>query len=139
MGTLLSTTDYILALLQNNADLGLQDVWFGDQELVPRMPAATVEPTGVNSDMAGVAFRLENRLGIIVTIYYGGIQDIQTSQRDSIAYTEKVVSALHADITMGGNVIHGYCEQVEHGVSVKSGAMIYASRISWTGLTKTSE
>jgi len=139
MSTLLEVTDYLLELLQNDGDLGLQDVWYGDQELVPRMPAVTVEPTGVQSTLAGLPFMLENQLNVVVTVYFGAIQDIQKTQRDSISYAQDVVAALHADKTMGGNIIHGYCTQVEHGVALKTGAMIYASRITWTGLTKTSQ
>ena len=139
MSSLLVVADYVLDLLQNDGTLDLQDVWYGDQELIPRVPCVTIEPTSVESNLAGIPFMLENQLSISIMVYYGGIRDTQISKRDAIAYAQNVISALHADKTMGGNVIHSFCTGVEHGVAAKNSTLIFASRLTWSGLTKTQE
>ena len=137
MSSLLVVGDYIQELLANDGSLGLQDVWYGDQELIPRVPAISIEPNGVDSLLAGVPFMVENTLTFILMLYYGGVQDVQISKRDCIEYAQTVMDAMHADKTMGGNVIHGFCTSVEYGVATKGNALIFASRITWQGLTKT--
>jgi len=132
-------SQYIKDLLANNTTLGLQDVWYGDQQLVPRVPAAAVEPGTLRRSLGGVSPGgvTENYIAVYVMVYHAGIKDTQTTKKECDEHAEKIITALHADLTMGGLVIHGFCTEVDPGYATRGGELFFATRIQWEGLTKT--
>lgn len=117
--------------------LGIEDVWDGDEQLIPRVPAVCVIMGNYGRLLSGAPFRTDNTFDIFLMMYHGQIQDSQLNQRQCILRAEAVMDYLHLDKTMGGNVIHGYVTSIEPGAVRLGTSLMFVTRITWSGLTKT--
>jgi len=98
----------------NLAALGIVDVYFGDQNKIPRVPAACVEPVDKTRELAGVPRRTDNELQVYI-----------------------LETLLHADAQFGGLVIHSLVTSIESGYSHRTGTLYRSSRLTFVGTTKT--
>lgn len=133
-------SNYIYDLLTTNKTaLGLQDVFFGDQQKVPRTPAVAVEPGVYTRELSGLGGkgRTDNNFTVYVLVYVSNIRDEQLNNKDVITLSEAIMDKLHLDVTMSGNVIHGRVTSIEPGYASRGGALMRFGRITWEGLTKT--
>lgn len=124
--------DYVVQLLQNHAaELGLLDVFYGDQDFLPRNPAAIVEPNRKEQELKGAPRRTAVQLGVYVVLYVSAITDTQTSRRDADRLGEEVEAVLHLDAQCNGQVIHSLVTINESGWSTKRSTPIRASRLTF--------
>ena len=122
----------------NKVPLGLADVFYGDQQQIPRTPAACVEPDGKRRILQGVPRRTENTFGLYVLLYISEIsQSVQDNARESIEFAERVEDLLHADPTLDGLLIHSFCVEVEPGYRMRKDTRFRACRIKFEGINKT--
>ena len=119
--------------------LGLEDVWYGDQTLTPRTPCLTVESGPFSRTLAGVSLKgtTDNVIRVELIIYISKIGDTQVNLKDSEVMAEAVMDVLHEDVSIGSLVLHGYVTAIEPGRIRKGNSMMRATRISWQGITKT--
>ena len=129
---------HIIDMLEGTPSLGLTAVYYGDQERIPSTPCAAVETGPLNRTLAGASFRTDNTITIFVLLYLAKLQDVQATRKQVDELAEAVMDVLHADINMGGLVIHGHVTSMEPGYAIRGGALMRAARITWTGLSKTS-
>jgi hypothetical protein len=117
--------------------LGLQDVWYGDQEMVPRTPAVAVEPGSKARVIAGTSRSTENRLTVYLMVYVAKIQDVQATRKTTDQIAEAIEVHLHNDPTLGGLVIFSMVSSVESGYAIRGGTLMRSARMTWEGLSKT--
>jgi hypothetical protein len=132
-------TQTIVSLLEDHTELGFEDVFYGDQDLIPRTPAAAVESAGLARELQGIATggMTRNELSVYIFVYHCPIQSAQKTRKECDQFAEQVQRLLHNDVTLGGLVIHGFCNNSEPGVAVRGGAAMRAHRITWMGISKT--
>jgi hypothetical protein len=123
-------------MLSNSAALGIQDVFYGDQDILPRTPVITVQAGPVQKDLVQTGFTTMNTAHVFLTIYHGKIQDVQKNAKSADQLTEAVIDLLHLDKQLGGLVITGYVTTNEPGLADRGG-MLKANRITWQGISKT--
>jgi hypothetical protein len=147
-----STSDSLVAITQaivdilNNAKvaLGLEDVWYGDTELIPRYPAVAVESGPKARRWAGAPFRMDVEQLVYIIIYHCRIQDTQITKKDCDIVAELVETELHKFANRGlptedypeGLVIQGWISNMDPGYATRSGVLYRATRMTWTGLSK---
>lgn len=127
-------------LLTNaKAELGLEDVWYGDQNLIPRYPAVAVEAGPFNRDLSGIGGKglTDNRIRVLLLLYLAKIQDVQVTRKATDELAERIMDKLHEDVTMNGTVIHGFVTAIEPGYATRGGTLMRTTRVTWEGLTKT--
>jgi len=124
-------------LIANSVALGIEDVWLGDQALLPHTPAACVVPGPLTRELTGMPNRTDNNMTAYVMIYHSILQNQEVTEMEAIQVSEAVMSLLHQDLSLGGTVIHGYVRTIEPGYSNKARSWYRSSRVTWTGLTKT--
>lgn len=132
--------DYIYDLLiANKATLTLNDVFYGDQEKIAKSRSVAVESGPLTRTLAGAGTsgRTLNELTVYVIVYVSGIRDNQTVRKEADELAESIMDLLHTDPQMGGNVIHGWVRSIEPGYAIRSGALMRAARVTWTGQSKT--
>jgi len=133
-------TQHIFDLMESRkAQLGLLDVWYGDQVLNPRTPSLTVESGAFERVFAGVSGKgtTENAIRVTLIIYIAKIGDTQVNLKDSELMAEEIMDILHEDVNLGGLVLSSYVRSIEPGVIRKGASLMRATRISWQGMTKT--
>lgn len=139
MSSLVAVADYLKNALEAATQLGFEDVFFGDQEMIPRTPAVAVDPSDMQRDLAGVATggMTLNTMTVYVYIYHGPLQSPQITRRECDQLAEAVMEQLHKDLQLGGLVIHGYCTSLESGAASRGSVMLRTHRITWQGISKT--
>lgn len=139
-------TERLISLLTDNAaELGLEAIYYGDQEYVPKVPAACVEPAQVSRQLQEVTLRTDNTFTISVILYYADIQGTQDAQRGADMFAEKIIDVINTDgITerwggtqFGGLVLYGYVSDTEYGYIVKQNKLLRANRLLVTGKSLT--
>lgn len=123
--------------LDDQNPLQIQDVWFGDQSAIPRFPAVCVEPGDTNRELQGASHRTLNTMSVYILVYHGQMTDMATKKLECNQLAEAIVDKLHAELTLGGLVIHGFCPSSESGYATRGTATIFAHRITWQGISKT--
>jgi hypothetical protein len=129
---------YIYDMLEaNTSALVIQDVWYGDQELLPRTPAVCVNPGTKKRQFQGATFRTLNDIETYVLVYFGKIQDVQANLHGATQLADSIETLVHSDLTLGGNVIAVLCTQNEPGMINKAGVWMMGARLTFQSMTKT--
>jgi hypothetical protein len=118
--------------------LGLEDIWYGDQDLYPRQPCIAVEPVSVDRTLAGASLHgtTENQFQLFLYIVHGTVKDVMQNRRDADELCKNVELLLHGDLSLGGTVIHGFVTRNEPGQAAR-GSLLAVTRLTWEALTKT--
>ena len=119
-----------------SVDLGLQAVYYGDQNKLPVTPVACVEPEQKVRTLSDAQRGTTVDFTVSIYIYHGAIDSVQENRRNADRMADKVEEVLHRDLTCGGLVIHSYAESIESGYSQKAGSIQRTSRIVFTGRSK---
>lgn len=130
-------TQAIIDLLQvpaTKAALGVKEVYYGAQELIPDYPAVEVESfpkeRTLSTERATLRqFHITIRVGIMVL--FGKVQSSEINKKEAESLIERIENKLHEDFTLGGLVIAGFVTRVEPGVIPRQGVMLRASRLVW--------
>lgn len=133
-------------LTTNKVLLGLSDVWFGDQTLIPRIPAICVEPGIKRRNLEGVPDMTQMEIDTIFYVYHSPVDtEKQQSRRESIQFAEDVEEYLHVNHTRLMDAtgliqltIHSYCTQFDPGYMYKRNTLYHSVQMTWTNLTKVS-
>lgn len=117
-------------------------IFYGDQSRVPVTPSICVEAGPSVRILAGVPRRTENELRCLILIYWAKVDGNQTTKLDAERCGETTAYFLDQNPTLeynsdGGIVIHGWVTEIDPGYSYKQGTLFHATRLMWTGKTKT--
>jgi hypothetical protein len=125
----------------NKVALGLADIWYGDQQQIPRTPTLCIVPDGKTREIEGSPRRSRNNLKCYLLLYHSKIQDIQKNSEEVDQLAEALETLIHADCTLGGLVIHSLVTAIDAGEITRlvntARTMFRASRLTVEGLSKT--
>lgn len=113
------------------------DVYYGDQFRYPRWPSIAVQTANMRRSLNAVGSHTNNDFQLYILIFHGPLQNEQITERESMEYAETVMDLLHADRSLGGQMVHSYITVAEPGVAERGGAAVRTTRLTWEGLTKT--
>lgn len=124
-------TKYIYDLLQSTqSELGLADVWYGDQEKIPRTPCVAVDSGEKTRELNGAPRRTLVNLTIYIMIYHHKVQQTQASRQEVEALSDAVETLLHTDPRLGDNVIHCMVTAMDPGYLQRQATMLRATRLT---------
>jgi|SRR3990172_7715478 len=128
-------------IVSNQADLQLDDVLYGNHNVIPRSSAAVVTAAGHRRELAGVSApggRTENGLMVIIELHWSKVGDEATERRACDARGKLLENLIHTDTTIGGLIIHGFVTDVDRGeTQIANNSMFRSVRMSFLGKTKT--
>ena len=120
-------------------DLGVQDVFYGDQNRIPRTPAICVEAGEKERELNGAPRRTLVDVTLYVLIYHGAIQSVQLNLEEVDSLAEEVESLIHQDPQFidpndasgfPAQVIHSLVTRVEAGYQMRSNTIFRATRLT---------
>lgn len=130
-GSLYVLSKWIETQLETNkAALGLQDVFYGDQDRIPRTPAACVEPGEKRRELNGAPRRTMVTFVIYILVYHNPVKTVEAIRNDLTALAELIETLIHSDAQMGDNVIDSLVVQLEDGFLQRSNTLFRASRLT---------
>lgn len=124
-------------LIDNKSNLGLADVFYGDQEKIPSTPVVCVEPGYKTNllDLGAMARKLNIEFNLSFLIYHSFITSPQENRRGADLLAEAVESMVHSDKQAGTQpnnlVIHGYCTSVESGYTTKGNSLLRSCKVMY--------
>ena len=138
-GSLVDIATYLHDLVvANQATLGLADVFWGDQDRIPRTPAVAIEPDSKSRMLDGAPRRTLVEARVVLLVYHAKVQDIQVTRKQADQFAEAVETLIHTDKNLGGLVIHGMVTDLESGYAYKSGTLFRTARLIYTATSKVS-
>jgi hypothetical protein len=128
------------------AELGLKDVWFGDQTLLPRTPCVTIEPGRERRALQGVPDMTLMEIDTGIILYHSKVSNEQQQARiDCNDVAQRIKNYLHVNhirlYSKDGTrqlTIHGFCTELDPGYAARPGTLYNAVSMVWTNTTKTS-
>lgn len=142
--TLVLANRFFDILDQNKAIVGLEDVWFGDQQLIPKTPTLCVEPGIKRRDLQGVPDMTRMTIDTNFLIYHSPVRETQTARRECIDVAEQVERFLNENYlrleSAEGNqlIIHGFVTLFDPGYAYKLGTLHSSVLMTWTSQVKVS-
>jgi hypothetical protein len=117
--------------------LGIEQVFYGDQDLIGATPAVAVETGPLTQTLAGVSYRTENTFVVFFLVYHGELRNKQATKKACEELAEAIRTEVNANLTLDGLVLQGNVTNIEPGYAIRSNTMMRTTRISWTGISKT--
>jgi hypothetical protein len=145
MTTMLAPTDKVSVvaqavraiLVEASVRLGLQDVYYGDQEKIARSPSVAVETGNKNRDLTGAPRRTTITLQVFLILYHSKVQDNQVTRLECDLMAETIEDELHKaeHVTLGGLVSHSMVTNVEYGYARRANTLWTATRMTYETLS----
>lgn len=123
----------VTKLRDNQAGLGLNAVYYGDQDKLPTSPIACVEPDTKNNTLKSAQRMILVDFSAYILIYHSGVVSPQVNRSESDEMAEAVETLVHADRTLGDLLIHCMITEVASGYANKAGSLVRASRLTFNG------
>jgi hypothetical protein len=124
---------YVQTLIETNqTSLNITDVYYGDQDKIPRVPTACVDTGVKRRQLAGAPRRTQVDVDLYVMVYTAAVasQEVNREQDDLIA--ENIETLIHQDATMNGLVIDSLVSDVEYGYALRSNSLFRTARLTVT-------
>jgi hypothetical protein len=118
------------AVVAKKTDLSLQDVWFGEQNKIPRCPAVCVIGDTKTREARGAPRLVTNTFRVRCDLYVVKVGDVQDLHADALSLADDLEEVLHEDLTFGGIVIGSLVGSSEQGVVDRSGTNYRTARLT---------
>jgi len=122
-------------LSEAKEELGLEDVWYSPQALIPRYPCIILEPRPRRRRF-NATHRWELTFEVSILLYHGKVDSSEVNHRANELQAGLVENFLHADpnrLTLNGLVVMGFVVNAEPGLVNRGDVMITATRLTWQG------
>lgn len=117
--------------------LGLKDVWYGEEDLVPKTPAVSVVPDRKRRDIIETGYMARNDFEVVITLFHSRLASPTLVRRETIQLAEQLEDVIHADRTLGGLLVHSYVTELTPGFVRRGNVVMKATQLGWSGFTKT--
>lgn len=117
----------------NKRALGIKDVFYGDQDRIPRSPGLCVETGETNRELNGAPRRVLVKMTVYLLVYHNALKAGAAGQREeNDALAKAVQTEIHKNENkdLGGLIIHGYCTNAEMGYLQKQDSLWQVTRIT---------
>lgn len=124
-------------LSDNKTSLGLRTIVYGEDEFVTETPTVEVVPGTMTTETVETAFTVRNNFPVHITIIHSRLDNRQVTRKECDSFAYNVRNKLHENPKLGGLVVFGYVTMVEPGFTTRQRALMRATRLTWSGFSKT--
>jgi hypothetical protein len=132
-----NTTDilqyWVAQLDAAKASLGIQDVWLGDQKLLPHTPSVCVVQGDTERTLVGAPRRVDAVYTTTFIVYHSKLQDKQLTEVETISLADRITAWIDADAYASGLVVHGMVTRIEPGYIRRQNTWYQVTRVTWQG------
>lgn len=114
--------------------LKIKDVYYGDQERIPRNPSVCLETGETSRELNGAPRRVAVSMTVYLMVYHNALKAGAAGQRRENDMLAKLLQdELHKNEhkDLGGLIVHGFCTRAEAGWQQKSDGLWQATRITY--------
>jgi len=114
------------------AGLNVSDVYYGDQEKIPRVPTVCVDTGSKRRELNGAPRRVMVDMELYVLVYTGAVASLSANREQDDLIAEAVETLIHLDATMGGLVIDSLVSDIEYGYALRNNSLFRTARLTVT-------
>jgi hypothetical protein len=128
------------------SNIGIKEVFYGDQAQFLAVPAVCIEPAQTTREVEGIPYQTFNTFSIAILVYHTSLSGTQTIQEVCDVISEDLTDVLNKEsisaqagggTRFGGIIISGHITRHEYGYRMLADKLMRCNRLIWTGLTKT--
>jgi hypothetical protein len=142
----LVTQHYVDLLIQNQRQLGLNAVYYGDLKIIGAVPCVCIEPARMQRSWQGFPAQTENRMALRFIVYNTGNQGVEAVQAVCDNVTEQIIDLVNLDAqplvqggtSAGGLIISGLVTETVYGYRTLLDETMRANSVIFEVLSKTS-
>jgi len=135
--SLFDFSDYLFTILvDNQPELEIAEVTFGDVTQIIKTPLVCVEPVSKSRELAGAPRAAQTELEAHVLLYHSRVSDSQDTAREVLQWAEGIETKIHQDRKLGGLVTHSMVDNMEAGYVVRGQELYRSYRLKVTGTVK---
>jgi|TARA_Y100000310_G_scaffold66040_2_gene61457 hypothetical protein len=131
-----TVTQYLVDQLDGEASLGFTNVFFGDQDIIPSVPCASVEPGILARELIEARRFVQAQMEFIITVYVAQMENRQTNLKNALLKAEATRDKLDTYQTCGDIVIFSYCTSMEVGTALRGNNLLAAARITFYAISQ---
>lgn len=123
----------LIDIVKDNAvalGVNTDDVYYGDQNNIPRTPSVCIDPGDKKRDLNGAPRRVMTTMTNYIIVYHNQVASMQEVREDSDELGETIETLVHADPTLGGIAIDSLVTSIESGYLQRDRALFRASRLT---------
>jgi hypothetical protein len=123
-------TSYLQGVMEaSQVELGLNAVFYGDQNKIPAAYTLCIEPDDMSNEYAGVPRKMDVEVNILFILYVDRLQSVQLNRFEADQKIEAIQNKLHEDPQVNEMAIDSYVRRMESGYVQKEESIIRASRL----------
>jgi hypothetical protein len=111
-------------------DLGLAEVYYGDQIRIPKSPTLCIEPDLKREPLRAAGRQTTVDFTIYFLCYHSEVSNVQQNRRNADLLAESIEDFLNSDPQMGGLVVHCWVSESNSGYSPKPGSLMRTNRLT---------
>lgn len=121
----------------------VQDVWYGDQGILPRTPSLCVIPGFARFELHAAQAMTENLIDTYFMLYHSPVSEQQQSLKRTVGLGNEVKTWLHRNhlqlYAANGDrlTVHNHIIELDPGFAYKESTLHHAVRMTWRSVTKT--
>jgi hypothetical protein len=118
------------------SNLGLNAVYYGDQDSIPTTPIACVEPDMKKQIFLAAQYMFQGEVTVFILVYSSYVTSPQTNRLEADEVATAIEDLLHQDLQLGGLVVAGWVTEIQSGYAKKKNSIVRCSRITWSAKTR---
>ena len=122
---------YLVDGLAAESSLAFTEVYFGDQDIIPSVPCAAVEPVTLQRELIEARRFVQVEMEFYVTVYTARLENRAANLKSALEKGEATQDRLDTYQTCGGIVIFSYCTGMEIGTAVRGNNLLSAARVTF--------
>lgn len=125
-------------IIKYKDSLSIADIFYGDQNMLPRTPSACVIVGDASTELVGAPRYVQTDFSVQVLVYHCKIQDSQITELECTQRAEGIRDLLNNAYTLGGRVLNGMVTKVEPGFIEKGASQSWyrTTRLTWEGYSR---
>ena len=131
-----TVTQYLVDQLTAESSLGFTNVYFGDEDIIPSVPCASVEPGTLQRELIEARRFVQAQMEFYITVYVGRLENRSTNLKNALLKAEATRDRLDTYQTCGDIVIFSYCSALEVGTAVRGNNLLSAARITYNAISQ---
>lgn len=125
-------------LVGRKQNLGLRDIWYGDDnDLIPQTPAIVIAPGVKERELTNTGYTTLNTFRFTLMLFHSRLTDPTVVRKECDAKAEQLEDTLHSNKRLGNLLLTSHVRSMEYGAAFRNNVALKATRLLWVATSQT--
>lgn len=125
----------LVDIFETDITLGIEDVYYGEEQLIPRTPAVSVAVSKSRVPYQTGSTYLVT-FNAVIDVFHSKYKSKQITRQECDQFAQSVEKLLHADLKLGGLVTNSFVSAIQTGGLRAGTTLMQASRLTWQATSR---